>query len=629
MDALNVFAVVALLVLPLVLLRGRTLVRYYAVDAASWVAAAIVAFRAPGLDMRFCFIALGVAKLATLFLFVARGGDVRWSANRAALVAAVLYALAFPEMTQVKIDGDEPFYLLLTESIVRDADLDLANQYANLRETASGRTDLVPQQGDPVGAHGEQYSRLEPFLPLLMAPLYLLLGLPGAVATIALFGVLLVRSTVRWMEDEGIDDVSIRAVFPLFAFAPPVLFYAVRLWPEVPAAFFFVEALRGIRGERMKRWIPALLGFVLLKLRFLLVAAVLLAMMFRRRGRSLLAIPLLVLVPLGVMWLAVGNPTSVHSWRHLLLITPERFAIGFSGLLADGLGGIAFQAPFYLLGLFALTRWRSTPSGFRTGMLASLLYLLLLLPRGEWFGGWAPPLRYIVFLTPILALGAAAVWHRVSNGAKCVIALWSAGLVIHGLTWPWRLFHLFNGEAPLGEWLSTLHGADFSRLVPSYIRFNDAAWFGAPIVLLLVLSGLRRSRVDLALPLFALLMAAAFHLARQPGRIVHFEDAHVRKSGGDLYPELYAKDRWIWPGGWVLQPGQTATFLAREGRHTMHAATGVGAAFELDGRVYHLPPSATMQRFPVQIARDGSVTLRCLSGAVNVDRMEQLRAVQK
>src|SRR5207245_9782600 len=123
------------------------------------------------------------------------------------------------------IDGDEPYYLLATESMVHDRDLDLSNQYRDLKHSATGRTDLVPQLGDVRGPHGEQYSRLEPFLSLLMVPGYLAGRLPGALATIALFGALLARSTVRLFEDEGVDDATIRALFPLIAFGPPLLFY--------------------------------------------------------------------------------------------------------------------------------------------------------------------------------------------------------------------------------------------------------------------------------------------------------------------------------------------------------------------------------------------------------------------
>ncbi|HEX8619059.1 MAG TPA: hypothetical protein VF911_15855 [Thermoanaerobaculia bacterium] len=634
--------VIALLVAPLLVLRRRTLVAYYGAIAMTWLFAFVVWRRIPAVEPLLGAIALATIGLVTLAVFIAQGRDVRWSANRAALLAAIVYALALPVIARHALDGDEPFYLFVTESIVEDFDLDLRNQYA---EHKSG-----PQFNDPTGPRGEQYSRHEPFLSLLLVPGFALFGVSGALATIALFGVLLVRSTVRWMEDEGVAEEHIRAVFPFFAFAPPVLYYATRIWPEVPAAFFFVEALRGVRNQRIKRWLPALLGLVLLKLRFALVAAGLIGTIFgpvARRIRSgrketgnaplplrdVALVLFVVMAPLLLLYAVTGDATNVHSWRELLPAPAERYVTGLFGLLTDGMGGIPFQAPFYLLGLFAVTQWRMMPRGFRTGMLAASLYILYLLPRPEWFGGWAPPLRYLVFLMPVLALGAASMWDRISRGAIAIAALWTLGLTIHGLRYPWRLFHIANGENALGEWLSHTYRADFSRLFPSFIRMNDASWIGVLVLSALcivaaVRTALRRnaarqtSATPLFIALFALLLAAGFHSGKQPGARVEFEDAHVIKEGGELYPELYTMMRVTYRGGWIVQSGHSLSFLARRGTHTLHAITGLGATFEIGGHAYHVEPHPEYQRIRITIPEDGRVTLRCVSGALNVDRME-------
>lgn len=605
--------VIALLAAPLVVLRRRTLAAYYATGALLSLAAYLAWLRIPHFDARLGATGFALIALATLASFIANGKDVRWSANRAALLAAIVYALAIPVLERHALDGDEPFYLFVTESLVEDLDFDLRNQYA---EHKSG-----PQLDDPKGKNGEQYSRHEPFLPALLVPGFALFGVRGALATIALFGVLLVRSTVRWMEDECIAEANIRAVFPFFAFAPPVLYYATRVWPEVPAAFFFVEAIRGVRNQRMKRWLPALAGLVLLKLRFALVAAGLLATMFRRRPRALAIGAAVLIVPMLVLYLLTGSATNVHSWRELLPASGERYAIGFFGLLVDGMSGIAFQAPFYLFGLFAIARWRSTPRGFRTGILASALYVIYLLPRMEWFGGWSPPLRYIVFLMPILALGAAAMWDRISRGTVAIVAMWTLGLTLHGVMYPWRLFHIANGENAMGEWLSFVYRADFSRLIPSFIRTNPASWIGVAIVLLLIAIGARRWKYDFAIPLFALALAAGFAHAKKPGTRIEFEDAHVIKEGGDLYPELYTMLRVAYRGGWILQANHSLSFPAQRGAYTLEAITGLGTVIEIGGHAYHVDPHAEYQRIRVTIPEDGRVTLRCISGAINVDRM--------
>jgi hypothetical protein len=645
--------VAALLVLPLLVLRGRTLRAYFAADAVTWLMPWLLGLRLTLTDDQtyLSCVAVVVVKLTTLAVFLARGAHVRWSANRAALVAAILYTLAIPAMLRTPIDGDEPYYLLVTESMVRDFDLDLANQYGR---TWWGRENLGPQFGDPVGAAGEQYSRHEPFLPFLMIPGYLLGGVHGALVTIALFGVLLVRSTVRWMEDEGIADAVIRSVFPLFAFAPPILFYATRIWPEVPGAFFFVEALRGVRAHRAKRWLPALFGLVMLKLRFGLVAIALVARSqwpvprtFSRNGAatgqrttaSLLLAVAVIAVPLIVIGLLTGDPTNVHTWRELIPTSPMQYAIGLCGLIADGMSGIAFQAPFYLFALFALTQWTKTPPGFRMGIIASLLYLFYLVPRGEWFGGWAPPLRYLVFLMPVLALGIAAVWERIPRGAIAVVSAWTVGLVIHGVAQPWRLFHEFTGENAAGELLSTLYGSDFSRLFPSFIRVNEAAWWwigGIAAVIggaaLRHWVAVKRSPVSratgngrsgtLAVPVVAIAIALLFREGRKAGRTVHFEDTHVRHEGGELYPKVYTLMRSTYRGGWVLNPGDSATFLAREGTHSLRYITGLGATFEIADQAYTVPPRVEYRTIRVTIPRSGRVTLRCLSGAINLDSME-------
>ncbi|MGZ5446185.1 MAG: hypothetical protein ACXW5U_31020 [Thermoanaerobaculia bacterium] len=636
-----VATVIALLVLPLVALRGRTLLRYGGVDVATWLFAWILWRRLPGFDPYLAFVALAVIKLATFALFVAAGEQVRWSANRAALIAAIVYAITIPAMLRTPIDGDEPYYLLATDSVVRDFDLDLANQYGSRVGAQWRREDLVPLFGDPVGEGGEQFSRHEPSLSLLMVPGYLLGGLYGAIATIALFGVLLVRSTVRWMEDEGIGEDAIRGVFPFFALAPPALFYATRIWPEVPAAFFFVEALRGVREHRAKRWMPALLGLVLLKLRFVLVAVGVVASSqwpvarkfwpgrsgpgnWQRATGNFVVVMAILALPLIVIFAITGDPTNVHTWRELLPMQPMSYVIGFCGLLVDGMSGLLFQAPFFLFVVVALTSWKTTPRGFRTGLLASLLYVFYLIPRGEWFGGWAPPLRYLVFLMPVLALGIASVWEKLPRGTLALVSAWSVGLVIHGVAYPWRLFHEFNGENAVGEWLSNLYDADFSRLFPSFVRLNDAAWWG---LLALLLFGVRRPRLrflnaGLVYAIAALALAFAFHVARQPGTTVHFEDAHVLHDGGRLYPDVYTLMRATYRGGWVLEANQSASFLAREGTHTLHFITGLGATFELAGNAYSVKPDARYQAVTVTIPKSGRTTLRVLSGALNVDRME-------
>ena len=134
----------------------------------------------------------------------------------------------------------------------------------------------------------------------------------------------------------------------------------------------------------------------------------------------------------------------------------------------------------------------------------------------EWFGGWAPPLRYIVFLMPVLALGAASVWDRVSRGAIALVAAWTIGLVVHGLAFPVAaLPHRQRRERGRRVALDAVPRrllAPLPELHPPERRGVDRRGGGAS--LLVIARGAHASRRIrcFAIPLVALAMAAGFTL---------------------------------------------------------------------------------------------------------------------
>jgi hypothetical protein len=629
-----VLEIVASLAIPLITLRGRSLRRCLeCMLGAVLLFAGLAAFGRVlrvDVDPYLMFVAAGVLFVAIPLGFLAVASEVRWSANRAFMIAALGYAAMIPLELRTPIDGDEPYYLLMTESLVRDHDLDLTNQYKALAHSETGRPDLVPQPGDPRGPHGEQFSRHEPFLPILLMPGYALGGLPGAIGIIALFGALLARSTIRFFEEEGVSDATARALFPLIAFGPPVVFYATRIWPEVPAAFFFLEAVRGVRQRRPPRWVGAIFALVLLKIRFGLLAVVLLARVLRTRRQVAIAAAV-VAVPLLVAFLVSGNAMNTHSVRELLPSGPIFYWLGFFGLLLDGAAGLLFQAPLYMLAIVALPLWRAMPAGFRLGMSASVLYMVYLVPRSEWHGGWSPPLRYIVVLMPILALGVAAVWERTNASIRGIVVTWTVMLVVHGAAFPWRLFHLATGENFIGEWLSATWQSDFSRLMPSFIRPNVAA-IVATVVLTLALAITTVRAVTtqrwLRLPsafaplILAILFLAALMVGRQPADLVEFEDAHVTHTGGQLYPMEWTVARFLYQGGWIVGRGDALAFLAKAGRSTLRYQSDRGVTLSAGTQAFVLPPTGAGYGYTqIAIAHEGRVTLQCLDGSANLDWM--------
>jgi hypothetical protein len=119
------------------------------------------------------------------------------------------------------------------------------------------------------------------------------------------------------------------------------------------------------------------------------------------------------------------------------------------------------------------------------------------------------------------------------------------------------------------------------------------------------------------------LIALAFHFGRQPAQVVEFEDTHVRHVSGRIYPDPYTLMRASYRQGWVLDAGQEISFLAQAGTHDLDFITGLGGVIELAGRQYSVGPDERYQRVAVTIPAGGRVTLRCLTGGINLDRMRR------
>ena len=220
---------------------------------------------------------------------------------------------------------------------------------------------------------------------------------------------------------------------------------------------------------------------------------------------------------------------------------------------------------------------------------------------------------------PVLALGVAALWERLDCRPVLIVTAWTLALVIHALAFPWRLFHIADGENWMGQSLSVAWHSDFSRLLPSFIRPNRAALV-ASLILIAAILVFRTGRMLHPL-LLTFAIAAMLFAARKPGSRIEFEDAHVEHRGGELFPSEYQVQRFLYRGGWVVHPGDALSFLARRGPSVLEYSSERGATIEMGGRAYRLPP--TPGGFTaVDVARGGRVELRCVSGSVNLDRMD-------
>ena len=446
---------------------------------------------------------------------------------------------------------------------------------------------LEPQPGDPVGPHGEVYSRHNLLLPLVLAPAYRLGGRLAALVVMAFLTALLAWWTLRLARHYFADRPGgALCAWALLAFTPPLLLYSYQVWVEVPAALLSVVALdlalaRRGRAPGLRGWLLLLLPIALLpilKIRFMLLAAplALLAWWHGGRPRRVLwagsgAIALLSTLILVHNLRTYGNALKIHSWQELdPFVHPlSSYLGGASGIFFDCAFGLFATAPIWLiLAAAAVPMIRERHGLLVHGLVFAGPYMAIVVPRLEWFGGWSPPFRYAMVILPLLALSVVPLFpSRRGAGARAIVAALGVLTLALSLLWiahPGWTYNFADGRTYLLDHLGTRFGTDLVALFPSSTRLRTATWVWPVVALPLTAAlwwlGRRRRRGAAGWGVATLLLAIAALpaiAARAPTRTIEFEDQHVKKRGGHMHPFRWVIERPRYPGGWVLREGES------------------------------------------------------------------------
>lgn len=506
----------------------------------------------------------------------------------------VLYLAILPwTTTQRPPDGDAPHYLLLTHSLAFDFDTNLQNNYTQGDSLQFMDLRLTPQPGDPQGAEGELYSRHNLLLPLILAPFYRLAGLFGvlvAMAAITAVTAWLTLALARFY-DPGLPCEAILA-WATLAFTAPFLLFSYQVWVEIPAALLVVVSMLQIQRLRQEEpitvwnWV-SLFGSVLLlpllKIRFLLIAAPLATLAIwhaskrRRSGALLLLVSLLVLVGATLLFnqMTFDNPLKYHDIDGLRSYAQPagQYLRGFIGLFFDCAFGLFANAPIWMLLLPALILTaRQRHPALKDFALVFLPYLLLLSPRGEWFGAWSPPYRYGVVMLPLLTIWLIPLLReRRRAGARTLIVILLVGTLALTMFWlviPGWTYNLAHGRSHVLDQLSTRTAADVARFFPSATRIRAATYIWPPVALVLT-TLLWRWRGRPPFPNLMVWATAAalvvptatlWSARHRVTRVVEFEDPWLSPDQGFVYPDLWVVYRPQFRGGWRL-PSRTSMLL--------------------------------------------------------------------
>lgn len=351
--------------------------------------------------------------------------------------------------------GDEPHYLLITHSLLKDGDFDLADNYARkdygLYLAPNAAVEAHVQPGKKPGS---QYSFHSPGVSILLLPFYALGTLCGKGFLIfvvrfgmTLFGALFGVQMFLFARQEWRRDGLALGLWALFCFTSPVFFYSIHIYPEIIVALFAFTVFRLVRfSPALSRgqwaicglllassvWFHALKYFLILAPLFLYALVVLLK---KHRPRSDLAFflgpaaAMLILYfyfqvsvygslnPTAVSWQGAMDQQQTVGFLKSLTRIPFRFQIDtLLGYFLDQRDGLLLYAPIYFfafLGLVEVIRRKSRDFWLLLFLTGPYVFVSAFLTQRA---GYAPPARPMVAV--IWGMAILVGWFLAFNAKK-------------------------------------------------------------------------------------------------------------------------------------------------------------------------------------------------------------------
>ena len=439
------------------------------------------------------------------------------------VVLALYFVVAGRVQSSVGPQGDEPHYLMVADSLLRDHDLDLTRDYAEGRYRSFHPRPLEPHYRVR-GSAGEIYSVHALGLSLLVLPAYALGGYAGASFFMALLAALLgreIRAVVRAFTGQA---ALASGVAWAVALSPPLIHYVGLVFTEVPAALILAFGLRRAHEARSLEsraalvWGTALAFLPWLNVRYAVFPVVLVAYaLWERMDRRALAA---VLAPLAVSALVIGCfHFSLYGFFDPRRVYGRTRELAF-GTLAEGVPGLFFDQEFGLLSyapLFALALpgfWRLWRPCRRDAVMTGALVLLVVGTAGSWDmwrGGFNPPARFLLPLVPVLAILVARALDRGLGAPAALLVGWSLWTGLAGAAHPELVHRDRDGTAPFFR--ANSGAEEWTRLLPSYVLAEDdrsrltLVW-AAALALAVFARGSQPTSRSVGLSLLGLLAAA-------------------------------------------------------------------------------------------------------------------------
>ncbi len=375
----------------------------------------------------------------------------------AVIVLASLFLAAAWWLSPRIPGGDEPHYLVISQSLLEDGDLRIEDNHQRRDYAAYVEGELRPDYLRR-GKDGAIYSVHAPGLPALVAPAFLAGGYPGVVAMLALLSALGVLAAWRAALEITGDPIAATVGAAGVGLSAPFFFQAFTVYPDGPAAVgvgVVVGAALARRGgltwQRAAACGAILATLPWLHTRYAAIACVLGAVVVLRaiwplgEARTLgarLSAAVALMLPAALSAAAwfwsfhaiYGTFDPRAPYGHATDMRLARIPHGLAGLFFDQQFGLLPNAPLYLIALLGLgALWRRNRRLTCELVAIATPYLLAVAGFHMWWGGRSSPARFLVPVLLPFAMPIAAWWALHSTRAARASALALLGVTL-GIT---------------------------------------------------------------------------------------------------------------------------------------------------------------------------------------------------
>lgn len=410
----------------------------------------------------------------------------------AALASAVYLGVAWQVSPQLP-GGDEPHYLVIAQSLLKDGDLRIANNHARGDYREYFDAPLAPHYL-ALGRNGQIYSVHAPGLAVIVAPVFAAFGYPGVLAFLAIVSG--VGTSLAWRAGWAVTRDAAASWFGWAAvsLSVPFLFQAFTVYPDgfgatlVMAAVLVAMRAETVPAQTLIATSLALSTLPWLHSRFAVTAAALGAVIAARqigvadgirRVAAFAAIPIVSAVAWFSYFYAIyGTPNPAAPYGGYTQSAVVNVPRGLTGLLIDQQFGILVNAPVYLCvfaGLVPLVRQSRRVAAELAAVVVP--YAIAAAFYYMWWGGYVSPARFLASILLPLAI-PAAVWFATARTAARIVGL--GGLLmsvlisaaIAGVDRGALLYNVRDGFSKILRWASPL--VDLTTGLPSL--FQTTPW---------------------------------------------------------------------------------------------------------------------------------------------------------